>query len=218
MIDRTMLLSNFIVSSLARYISTAIIALCMFPGCDHRPEAANESLPVAANESSKHGDASAEPLEVEPDIKLTEQTLKTEPTKPRSEEDPVIASLSVSQENLIIGETFELTVVLNVDSGYEIHSLDASPPKIPTLLELEVPPGFTALEEWRSPAPVRSFNPGGGSVYLGETNFVRKIHIATDAKPGDYLLACSVSYQACNSRQCLRPMKTQLSVKLSLSR
>jgi hypothetical protein len=132
--------------------------------------------------------------------------------------DPVTTRLSVSKEKLIVGENFEITVDLGVKSGYEIHSIDASPPEVPTQLELELPAGFSVMEDWRSPSPIRSLKPGGGWVHVGENQFVRKIHVAADSIPGEYSLACSVSFQACNSWQCLRPTKSLLNVKISVSR
>jgi hypothetical protein len=214
---RTNLFSDFRMSSWIGSLCAAILGLWMFAGCDHRHEP-KQPWPQTDSELSEPVDSSAEPLEPRIDIQVSEQTLKPEPMKPRSDDDPTMACLSVSQEKSIIGEIFELTVVLSLEPGYEISSLTASPAKIPTKLELKLPPGFSALEDWRSPEPMRSFNPGAGSVYLGETSFLRKIHIATDVEPGDYLLVCSVSYQVCNSRQCLRPIKALLSVKMSVSR
>lgn len=181
----------------------------MFVGCDLRP--------AAVAKSSKVLDSPAAQVEPGNEIRLDRRKLEPEPFKPWSEEDPVVARLITSQENANLGEAFELSVVLILDPDYEIYSLDASAPKIPTLLELELPPGFTAIDEWKSPTPVRSFNPGNESVYLGEAKFMRKIHISSGTEPGDYLLVCSVSYQACNSRQCLRPIRSVLSITMTVS-
>ncbi|MFO0912062.1 MAG: hypothetical protein U0795_03835 [Pirellulales bacterium] len=128
------------------------------------------------------------------------------------------ARLITSTERVRAGDVLELVVVLTVDPGYEIYSLDASAPKVPTALQLQLPAGFTALQDWESPAPVRSLNPPGHAVHTGESRFVRQIRVAEDAEPGEYLLACSVSYQACDSRQCLRPVESTLSVAVSVTR
>ncbi len=223
---------------IATMLCVGMLAAGILAGCDRRPEVVRQSRPGAASESSMSVASSSEPLEAASDANSSGDTVNTEPAnpepanpepanaeltivqprKPRSDEDPVSMHLSVASEALRAGETVEVTVTLGIDTGFEIHSLTAVPPKIPTRLELELPMGFTAVEEWRASAPVRSYNPGGGAVYVGEAHFKRRIHVAADAKPGDYLIACAVSYQACNSRQCLRPTESQLSIAVSISR
>lgn len=202
-------LFDFITASKISWLCTAFVGCAMLAGCNLQPPAAEETKPV---------DSAAEQFVPENNSQLHGQTQKPEPVKPRSDEDPVRASLSVTPEKVSVGETFKVAIELNVDPGYEIHSLDASPPQVPTLLELQLPPGFTAIEKWVSPAAVRSFNPSGESVFLGESKFVREIQVSRDTQPGDYLLACAVSYQACNSRQCLRPINAVVSVKISVVR
>jgi hypothetical protein len=209
MIDCTGRIFDSDSASEKRWLCSVILGFAMLVGCDLRPEAVTESSKVPASPAAQ--------LEPGIDIGLDRHALEPEAIKPRSKEDPVEVRLSILRENAIVGEALELVVVLSVAPGYEISSRDALTPKIPTILELGLPPGFIAMDEWESPTPVRSFNSEGASVYLGEAKFRRKIHILSDTEPGDYVLACSVSYQACNSRQCLRPMKAMLGVRVSVT-
>ncbi len=181
----------------------------MLIGCERQPKAVTESSQVL--------DSSASQLKPVGDINLGDYRRETAVIKPQSNEDPVGVHLSISQENAMVGEVFELVVVLSVDPGFEICSRDASAPKTATVLELELPTGFTALDEWESPTPVRSFNPEGASVYRGEARFRREIQVANNIEPGDYLLTCTISYQACNSRQCLRPMSVAMGLTAAVS-
>lgn len=152
-----------------------------------------------------------------PGIKTADPTPVPDSIKPRGDEEPIQARLSASPRRLRPGETLECSVVLNVAAPYEIHSLDALPPLFPTRLELELPSGFTVIDDWKSPVPDRSLLPDGQLAYRGEVKFVRTIRVSDDTEPGDYPLVCSVSYQACNSRHCLRPIKTSLKFTLSVA-
>lgn len=181
----------------------------MLIGCERQPQAVTETPQVLVS--------AAVVFKPGGEINLGEYRQETAAIKPQSKEDPVGVHFSFERKNAIVGEVFELAVVLSVDSGYEIYSRDASAPKIPTVLELELPTGFTPLDEWESPSPVRSFNPEGASVYRGEAKFRREIQIANNIEPGDYLLTCTISYQACNSRQCIRPMKVVLGLRAAVS-
>jgi len=137
--------------------------------------------------------------------------------KPRTAEDPVAVRLVVSRGSANIGDTLEISAVLTIDPGYEIQALECTPYKMPTRLGVDFPPGIVALEEWQSPTPQHTPTSGGHTVYSGEVRFTRKIRISERAQPADYLLNCSVSYQACDSSMCLRPAETELAIKISVS-
>jgi hypothetical protein len=136
--------------------------------------------------------------------------------KPQTAGDPVGVQLKVSEGEYHPGHSFEVSVVLRVAPGYEIHDLDSPPPTLPTRLDLELPAGFRALGEWSVPEPVRSQMPDGHPVYMGEAAFTRKVGIADNVEPGQYRLNCSIRYQACNIRQCLAPKECHLSAAVSV--
>ena len=136
--------------------------------------------------------------------------------KPRTAGDPVGVQLILSESEFRRGTTFEVSVVLRVSPGYEIHDLNSPPPTIPTRLDLELPARFRALGGWSAPEPVRSQMPEGHRVYMGEAKFTREIWIGEDIEPGEYRLNCSIRYQACTSRQCLAPKECQLLATVSV--
>ena len=137
--------------------------------------------------------------------------------KPRTDADPVAASLEVRAGTIRAGEAFALTVVLDIADGYEIQHLHAPPPAIATKLELKLPAGFQAVGEWQMPATVRSQWPDGHPVYAGEATFTRQVRVTNDVKPGNYELTCAIRYQACNDRYCLRPTKHDLMVTTAVA-
>lgn len=133
-----------------------------------------------------------------------------------SDEEPVAVSLKISRKRLRAGESFDISVLLEIAPQYEIHDLQAPPPAVATLLELKLPLGFQTLEEWLPPDSVRSVMPDGHPVYIGQVGFKRKVQIGETIQPGDYDIGCTIGYQACNSRQCLRPVRCELPAKITI--
>jgi hypothetical protein len=103
---------------------------------------------------------------------------------------------------------------LDVAPYYEIHDLHAPPPAAATRLALELPLGFVALDEWSGPESVRSANPDGHAVYVGESTFTRNVRIEDQVQPGKHRLDCSIRFQACNATQCLRPAEFKLQIEV----
>ncbi|MEM8666272.1 MAG: hypothetical protein AAGG48_02065 [Planctomycetota bacterium] len=132
--------------------------------------------------------------------------------KPSSKDDPLSAKLSVLNPSVQVGESFELSVVLTIERGYEIHDREVSPPFFPTKLELELPQEFECVGDWQAPDPIRSAKPTGGRVYVGKVIFKQQICVSKSAAPGTHLLSCKVSYQACDAVRCLSPIDSELSI------
>jgi hypothetical protein len=177
-------------------------------GCEVRPHSTADVSEVTAEalpQSVSHIRNDSETREVQ-----------AESRKPRTNEDPVAVQLRAPRLVHLESEEFEVSVVFDVAPPFEIHSLDAAPPAIATGLELELPPGFYQIEEWTAPPTVRSQAPGGQSVHVGESTFARTIRLGDDLESGDHAVGCKVSYQACNARQCLRPVESQLTISVSV--
>ena len=130
--------------------------------------------------------------------------------KPSTDADPVAASVTVAPRRLRAGETFVVSVVLDVGPGYEIYLHDAPPPAVPTQLKLELPSGIRTTGPWSVPSSVRSESPSGHRVHVGETRFTRTIRVDDGVQPGEHLVACVITYQACNARLCLAPVTSKL--------
>lgn len=209
MIQRATLNAGLLRIGRVRRLAAAALGLFLLTGCGTRSDDPSES-------SKPNATQEAESL---PKPAVSDgATSNPEPIKPRSADDPVSVRLVLNKDQIAAGEDLQLTVGFSVAAGFEIQSLDASLPKVPTQLSLQLPEGFEAEGDWNVPATVRSFNPGGDAVYLGEVEFVQRIHVADDLQPGPYQIACRVSYQACDSRRCLRPVEALLSVELRVGR
>jgi hypothetical protein len=187
---------------------TSLVGVLGLIGCSDPIDSRMESPPLATPNPT----AIVQPAESAD--KLGEAVVKS--VKPRSADDPVAASFSVPKNSLRAGDTFDVSVDFEIALSYEIHDHKAQPPAMPTWIELELPSGFEANEDWIAPTTVRSALPDGHMVYAGKATFTKKIRIGNDIPPGQYALSCVFRYQACNARQCLRPVKNNLSATLTI--
>jgi hypothetical protein len=133
-------------------------------------------------------------------------------SRPRTDENPVAAEILTKSPVIRHGETFEITMRLDIPADFEIHSLDAPRPSIATQLVLELPAGFHGEEDWITPRSVRSLRPDGHHVFIGQSEFHHRIRVDSEIQPGQYVVGCSVRYQACNAKLCLRPVDLTLGV------
>ncbi len=188
--------------------SVILVGLLGLVGCSGPVDSRVESPPLAMPQPTTIVQSTESVDE------LDEVEIKS--VKPRSADDPVAASLRVPENALHAGEPFEVSVDFEIAMSYEIQDRNAPPPAISTLIELDLPAGFEAIEDWIEPTSVRSALPDGHMVYAGKATFTRKIRIRDGVAPGQYALTCLFRYQACNARQCLRPVESRLNVSLTI--
>jgi hypothetical protein len=129
---------------------------------------------------------------------------------------PVHCRLELPDAAVSRGNDFELAVLIAIDPPYEIYDLGARSPAVATSLTLKLPPGFHASQSWSVPKTVPSASPTAHPVYAGQVRFTRGIRIDPTCEPGGYQLGCSVTYQACTARQCLRPAQCALSAEVEV--
>lgn len=135
---------------------------------------------------------------------------------PVTNERPVGLELRTIPATVALGATFELEVRMRIRAGYEIHTLEETPPGVATQLECQLPPGMEFQGEWSVPDAVPSLRPDGHGGYQGEVGFRRTVQVTPDAVAGEYRVACTASFQACNDKVCLRPVKVALSIPMSV--
>ena len=187
--------------------STTLVGLLGFVGCGEPVDSRVEPPPLAMP------DPSTIVKPAESIANLDEADFKN--VKPRSADDPVAVSLRVPKHARRAGDTFEVSVDFEIALSYEIHDRNAPPPAVSTLIELDLPAGFEAIEDWHAPTSVGSELPDGHGVYAGQATFTRSVRIGNGVAPGQYEVSCLFRYQACNARQCLRPVESRLRVSLT---
>jgi len=154
------------------------------------------------------------PMPIESARKIEQPVVES--IKKPSEGDPVTTTLRIPANALCRGDTFEVSIDFDIPLFYEIQIRNALPPAVGTSIELRLPVGFEAVEDWDAPSAVRSESPGGHLVHVGSARFVRRVRIADQLTPGLYSISCSFRYQACNERQCLRPVDAWLQASLTI--
>ncbi|TWU10648.1 FG-GAP repeat domain-containing protein [Allorhodopirellula heiligendammensis] len=131
-------------------------------------------------------------------------------------DEPVAVKFESSRQTVRPGDSVHITVNVRIAPGYEIHALEVMPRATATRLELDLPHGFSDAKSWEEPPQMPSSTPGRGPAYHGNVTFYKEIPVAEDIEPGDYELTCSLAYQACNAKQCLRPVELTRKIAVSV--
>lgn len=162
------------------------------------------------------GCAKVEPAHVPAEPTKAQPTASdAKPAEHRVEGRQVVATLRLSQAKVPPGEELEVAVEMKIAPMWEIHPLNSQPAEAATKLELVLPPGIHAAGEWSEPKTTRSMSASGGPVHMGKVVFTRTIEIDSEVPTGTHEIACTVSYQVCNERQCLKPETLTLSVPVA---
>ena len=118
------------------------------------------------------------------------------------------------------GETFHLSLTLEIDPGYH---LNANPPShdylIPVTLNYEPAPGIR-WEGVRYP-PGQAFTPkwsegSAVSVYFGRVVLVADAAVADDAPLGPTDLRLRLDFQGCNETSCFRPATREMTAAVRI--
>jgi hypothetical protein len=134
--------------------------------------------------------------------------------RPPTRDPEVVQTVAkVSHDKLKADGTFQIAVVLDVDSEWHVYANPASRPEyVATTLQVtsELP-----LEELKIQYPEsRTFRAEGDSesvaVYSGKNLIKVSARIGASAAPGNSELKLALRYQACNNHQCLAPKTVQI--------
>lgn len=111
------------------------------------------------------------------------------------------------------GGTANIVVHAEVGPGWHIYATPATSPYTATSLTLELPEGIRPIGHWQNPkAEADPLGPESG-VYTGEVRFSHAIEVAPSLR-GEQKIRVVVAYQACNDRQCMRPVRKEILVPL----
>jgi suppressor for copper-sensitivity B len=127
--------------------------------------------------------------------------------------------LAADRTSYAPGETARLVAVVDIQDGWH---LQAHRPTfdylIPTVLRFELPGGWSeARIEY--PAPIRyrfAFAEEELDVYEGRVRITAELDVPADAATGDYAVAATLRYQACDDRQCLPPVERRAEATLAV--
>ena len=139
----------------------------------------------------------------------------------RSREEPVTVRAFASKHRVAPGETFTVTVKMEIDKGYHINSnRPLQDYLIPTAITLR-DGAEASLDEIAYPEGKQiafGKNAMTLSVYEGELSFEAPVTVGAKAEPGPTTLALEVSLQPCSDTVCLPPQKHALRVGVEVVR
>jgi uncharacterized protein YyaL (SSP411 family) len=137
----------------------------------------------------------------------------------RSRKKPVWAEVSASGLKVRAGDSFNVTIRLEIDPGWYIHSHAAPPPQIPTTIALSeracqatlqsvaYPPGQTITPDPDGPSE---------SAYVGRVEATATLLVSPSAAPGQGLLEFVIEAQACGEGACRPPQRQTLPMPLEV--
>lgn len=176
-------------------------------GSDDRPRPLKEAL-EAANQKAR---------EISERVSPPTQKNAVANRIARTPEAPVELEFTIAPTTARVGDGMECRVVLDIGSEWSVHPLDAAPPAMATKIDLELPPGITRQGKWQLVSGNVATGPLGEPVIEGRAEWKQSLRIAPECEPGALLIGCSVRYQACNAKQCLRPVSADLGAVTEIS-
>ncbi|GAO43019.1 protein-disulfide reductase DsbD domain-containing protein [Flavihumibacter petaseus] len=121
---------------------------------------------------------------------------------PPAVQDPV----ALRAGTVISGDSIAYIVKVALAPGWHIYSyVPDNQPYIPIEHVLQLPENIRAVGKWEKTKPTASVNDPGVLLYEKEAVFVQKAVKVAGAKPGKTVVG--LYYQACDLRQCLRPVE-----------
>ena len=138
-----------------------------------------------------------------------------EPTKTT----PAVFGATVVPAEAKVGETVTFVVQAAMADGWHIYAADReSPPSVPTSLELILPAGLEAVDQWIYPeAKEYTTELGKSYAYEGRVSFYHRL-VVTDGASGTTPIRCNLKYQSCTDAICHRPMDGELVATLNVAR
>lgn len=191
------------------------LALACLASCQ-RPVAVDSGDEPASNSSGMidpQPKADADALAAEANS-AAEEIVVARPT----EGAPVQAAAAVAPSPSVQGASATLIVRVKIAPGWHIYAFGGNGgPNQPTRIELTLPEGCAAEGEWQSPASsVLVGAQGMAEIYETEAIFKQPLRCASSMPIGRASIVCTVHFQACDHRRCLRPERLKLDVPIQI--
>ena len=102
---------------------------------------------------------------------------------------------------------FELLVEVRVAVSYHIYGkVGGGAPFQPLAIDVDLPEGFTAVEDWQLPAGKKE---GGSEVFYGKIVASRRFQGNLEK---EFATKAVIRYQCCNEEACLPPGEIELEI------
>jgi thiol:disulfide interchange protein len=117
------------------------------------------------------------------------------------------------------GATVRISALVAIEAGWHVNSHTPTfDYLIPTVLELELPAGWSQPEVEYPPAQKKTFAFADAplSVYDGDVVIQARLKIPAGARPGAVPIRARLNYQACDHSQCLPPVVSSSQLTLTV--
>jgi thiol:disulfide interchange protein len=127
--------------------------------------------------------------------------------------------LSVDRTAYDPGSPAKVAALVSIEHGWHVNSHQPSfEYLIPTVLDLQLPPGWAAGTFVYPVAKLKtfSFEPKPLAVYDGDVVVLAEIKLPKGVAKGTYPVTASLRYQACNDSQCLPPVTSKAEIRVKV--
>ncbi|HUE13336.1 MAG TPA: protein-disulfide reductase DsbD domain-containing protein [Planctomycetaceae bacterium] len=184
------------------HLAGLLITCLLQPACDPVRNASIEQRSTAATNNERGSSSVAAPA--------SERTVVAATPNPSS---PVTATLRSEKTAVRPGESFAVTIDVQIAGGWHIYAVDRpTGPAVKTQLQLDLPKGFESAGDWSLPDPSLDESSAGevAFVYRGSVAFRRSVRVKPGTSPGAKPLRCMIHYQACDQFSCRPPADLKL--------
>ncbi len=127
--------------------------------------------------------------------------------------------LSVDRTAYDPGSPAKVAALVSIEHGWHVNSHKPSfEYLIPTVLDLQLPPGWAAGTVVYPAAKLKvfSFEPKPLAVYDGDVVVLAEIKLPKGVAKGTYPVTAALRYQACNDSQCLPPVTSKAEIRVKV--
>jgi thiol:disulfide interchange protein len=127
--------------------------------------------------------------------------------------------LSVDRTAYDPGAPAKVAALVSIEHGWHVNSHQPSfEYLIPTVLDLQLPPGWAAGTFVYPVAKLKtfSFEPKPLAVYDGDVVVLAEIKLPKGVAKGTYPITAALRYQACNDSQCLPPVTSKAEIRVKV--
>ena len=133
---------------------------------------------------------------------------------------PVVGERGGFKRAVRAGERVDVQLTAELDTGWHIYSLSPVPQgPAPTIVGLPAGQPFALAGDITEPLPQTKYDPNfdrDTSYFEDAVTFVLPVKVDAAARPGTQSASIVVSYQVCDSRVCLPPVRVTVSVPLTI--
>jgi DsbC/DsbD-like thiol-disulfide interchange protein len=133
---------------------------------------------------------------------------------------PVTVTMRADKSTLHGGESFTVTVDVQIASGWHIYAVDRPTGlSVPTKIKLQLPARLESVGDWKAPEPALDDSSAGepAFVYHDAAVFQQTLRVKPGTAAGPIVIPAEFRYQVCDRFSCRAPatLKLQTSIQIA---